>query len=111
MGVRGARVSLGADGKVRSSVGIPGTGISYRQTLGHARSARPTSSGSGCLSIFAALPLVGVVVYGAAAALDRFGATVSLSALALIIGGTIGILVMKGRRGTSKLGSNTCKVS
>jgi ABC-type amino acid transport system permease subunit len=51
------------------------------------------------------------VVYGAAAALDRFGATVSLSALALIIGGTIGILVMKGRRGTSKLGSNTCKVS
>jgi hypothetical protein len=40
------------------------------------------------------------VVYGAAAALDHFGAAVSLSALAFIIGGTICILVAWTRRAT-----------
>lgn len=32
-GVKGARVSLGADGKVRLNLGIPGTGIRFTKTL------------------------------------------------------------------------------
>jgi hypothetical protein len=31
-GVRGARVTLGADGKVRETLSLPGTGLSYQHT-------------------------------------------------------------------------------
>ena len=34
VGVRGARVSLGADGKVRRTIGLPGTGVSYTDVVG-----------------------------------------------------------------------------
>lgn len=33
-GVRGARLSVSPDGKVRGSVGLPGTGVSYTKVLG-----------------------------------------------------------------------------
>ncbi|NYE57519.1 DUF4236 domain-containing protein [Carboxydothermus ferrireducens] len=34
VGVPGFRISLGADKKIRKTVGIPGTGISYTETIG-----------------------------------------------------------------------------
>ena len=34
VGVPGFRVSLGADKKIRKTVGLPGTGISYTETVG-----------------------------------------------------------------------------
>jgi hypothetical protein len=46
VGVKGARVGIGADGKVRSSVGIPGTGLSYQQTHSDGGSSHQ-SAGSG----------------------------------------------------------------
>lgn len=33
-GIRGARLSVSPDGKVRGSVGLPGTGVSYTKVLG-----------------------------------------------------------------------------
>ena len=45
-GVKGARVSLGADGKVRGSAGIPGTGIYATETLS-GKSKKSTSKSTG----------------------------------------------------------------
>lgn len=47
-GVKGARVSLGSDGKIRRTVGIPGSGISDTEVIGNLRRtdsapAEPTS--------------------------------------------------------------------
>lgn len=43
VGVRGAGVSLGSDGRVRSSVGIPGSGVGYTHVHGsRSRGARPS---------------------------------------------------------------------
>lgn len=40
VGVKGARVSLGSDGKVRRTVGVPGTGIYDTKVLGAKRKRR-----------------------------------------------------------------------
>jgi hypothetical protein len=45
VGVKGARIGVGADGRVRSSVGIPGTGISYQHTHSMGHGAPPSSYG------------------------------------------------------------------
>jgi hypothetical protein len=39
-GVRGARVTKRADGKVQETFSVPGTGLSYRTTSGKRRSRR-----------------------------------------------------------------------
>lgn len=54
VGVKGARVGVGADGKIRSSIGIPGTGISYQSTHSagrHGGGVPARSTAGGCLKI------------------------------------------------------------
>ncbi|MCD0156990.1 DUF4236 domain-containing protein [Deinococcus sp. 6GRE01] len=41
VGVRGARIGRGVDGKTRATVSIPGSGLSYQHTVGSGQSRRP----------------------------------------------------------------------
>ena len=78
VGGPGARISLGADGRVRESYGLPGTGIRYQQTIGQGRSrrtiapsipyhpdrppsAKPVPLSLGCLGSVVLLGIVPVV--------------------------------------------------
>lgn len=63
VGVKGARIGVGADGRVRQSISIPGTGLSYRKTLSAGSGSAPaasssSSSPSGCLVLLALFPIV-----------------------------------------------------
>ena len=61
IGPRGAKITIG-HGRVRQTVGIPGTGISYTEShrLGDAGHAQKTGGGSGGLG---ALLIVGVILF------------------------------------------------
>jgi hypothetical protein len=50
-GVRGARVSLGSDGKVRRSVGIPGSGLSDVSVIGDVSGRRARGSRRGAAEV------------------------------------------------------------
>jgi hypothetical protein len=43
LGIKGARVSLSSDGRVRETLGLPGTGVSYTRTLA---ASRPSTEGA-----------------------------------------------------------------
>jgi hypothetical protein len=55
-GVPGARIGIGADGRTRGSVGIPGTGLGYRA------GSEGRTRGNGCLVALGVLFVCGVVV-------------------------------------------------
>ena len=44
VGVRGARMTLGSTGRVTSTLGIPGSGMSYTKTVGHVGRGKTRSS-------------------------------------------------------------------
>jgi tetratricopeptide (TPR) repeat protein len=46
VGVRGARMTLGSTGRVTSTLGIPGSGMSYTKTVGHVGGSSRSSSSS-----------------------------------------------------------------
>lgn len=72
-GVPGFRVSKGADGKVRQTVSLPGTGLSYQTTLGGKKKSSSKSSSTkstakkavGTLAAAGAAAAVGAAVKGA----------------------------------------------
>lgn len=60
VGVKGARVGIGADGRVRETLSVPGTGISYQETH-RARATLPPSRRAG-LSVSVHAVWIGIVV-------------------------------------------------
>jgi hypothetical protein len=48
VGVRGMRISLGADGKVRRTTSIPGTGLRKTEVLGSVDKKKPAVVCSSC---------------------------------------------------------------
>ncbi len=80
IGGRGARIGLGADGKSRATLSIPGTGIAYQTTAGGAR--RSPSRVVLLLLVIAALVAAG-------AALLVFGAVIMGCEMAPVGGGTV----------------------
>jgi hypothetical protein len=66
LGVKGARVGIGADGRERATLSVPGTGISYQTTGG---SARRTSRGLGL--VLGVVALLAIASCGALVLLGR----------------------------------------
>ena len=100
-GVRGARVSVNSDGRTTRTIGIPGTGLSYRSQTGpRRRSSRriPVESGGSVVSpvrllasLWGWISLVAVIVvamFGAGDAAGTIGAV-----------GVIGYVVLRILRG------------
>lgn len=71
-GTRGAHYTINSKGKRTSSVGIPGTGLSYTETTGGSKSSNSASKSSssnsekgryGCLSILLILFLISIAIF------------------------------------------------
>lgn len=104
-GVKGARLGIGADGRVRSSVGLPGTGISYQKSYSSrshaARQATPAaqpSIGTGCLNLIVALAIIagGIALLGKVG--NAWGAPGVVAALAIGVAGWISYSLYSGSR-------------
>ena len=87
-GVKGFRTGIGADGRRRTTVTVPG-GFSYQTTSGR-RASRPTSSGAGlgCLVLVLAVPVIAAV-----GALVSFVSSLSTGAF---VGLGVGTLALAG---------------
>jgi hypothetical protein len=100
VGVPGARMTVRGDGRLTQTVGIPGTGISHRQTLsgGSARTVaarsvpyhpgrplRAPMEAGGCLLVVA-VPIALLFVTGAIASSVREGEGGLVAGLILVIG-------------------------
>jgi hypothetical protein len=103
VGVRGAHMSLSADGRVRSSVGLPGTGISYQQTLGSGSrgispaSAPMTNSAKGCLGCFGVILVGGLAISAFRSGDSGEGMGVLLGVLLLIGAPSLTIVLLLDR--------------
>jgi hypothetical protein len=51
VGVKGLRVTHGVDGKTRVTASIPGTGLSYQETISKGNKKRTDNSDSGCTNL------------------------------------------------------------
>jgi len=65
VGVKGARIGVGADGRTRASMSIPGTGLSYRETLSRPHAAAPPPDFSTTpRRALRPWPVVGLTLFG-----------------------------------------------
>jgi hypothetical protein len=63
IGVKGAHVTLG-HGKTRTTVGLPGTGVSYTETMRDAPS-EPVADAEGTKNLFMGIGFIAALIFGA----------------------------------------------
>jgi hypothetical protein len=114
VGVKGARIGIGADGRARSSVSIPGTGLSYRTTAGPGHPVEragypsqpqgypPPPSGGGCLSALMFISgSIGLLGGGVLWVMSSYGTAIGVGVLSVAAG--VGGIV-RGQRDRERAG-------